>query len=352
MGAEMVRTTVMNYRIGILMVAAVVILAGCSGSQESSSASQQEPEVAIRTQPVVQGDFSVLLRIGGNLRGDQQTMIPAKVATTVTKIPVRAGQPVRKADLLVMLDPGGVQSQYQQAEAVALNAERQATKMRALFDAGAISETQLDAVETQHEVAKANFNAARQAIEIRAPFSGVVTDVYVRSGDEVAPGAPLVEIADVNKLRLLLEVSTTQLGQLKVGQMVRVQSPIDTTSIMTGSISSIADAASQSTRSFEVECLFASTQKGFAPGMYLMAEIETATLSSALIVPNTAVFYRSGEALLYSVEADTVNLVTVTVLATGTGGTAVTGDLQPGQRVVVVGQKNLTPGTHVREATL
>jgi membrane fusion protein (multidrug efflux system) len=351
MGFAMVRKMMMTYRIGLLMMAAA-ILAGCSGGQESSSASQQEPAVAIRTQPVQQADFPVALRIGGNLRGDQQTMIPAKVATTVTKIPARVGQAVRKGDLLIMLDPGGVQSQYRQAEAVSLNAERQATKMRALFEAGAISETQLDAVETQYEVAKANFNAARQGIEIQAPFAGVVTDIYVRAGDEVAPGMPLVEVADVNRLRLLLEVSTTQLGQLKVGQMVRVQSPIDTTSIMTGSISSIADAASQSTRSFEVECLFASSQKGFAPGMYLMAEIETATLPNAMIVPNTAVFYRSGEALVYCVEADTVKLVTVMVLAASPAGTAVTGDLQPGQRVVVVGQKNLTPGTRVTEATL
>jgi hypothetical protein len=42
----------------------------------------------------------------------------------------------------------------------------------------------------------------------------------------------------------------------------------------------------------------------------------------------------------------------VTPLATATGKTAVEGTLQSGQRVVVVGQKNLTPGARVREAGL
>jgi len=324
---------------------------GCGGNTETSETPIERPPVVVRTAAVQEVDFPVTLRIGGTLRGDRQTVIPAKVTTTVLRIPARIGQAVKTGDLLVMLDPGGVQSQHNQARAVFLNAEKQLKKMRNLYEAGAISETQLDGVETEYEVARANFNAARRTIEIDAPFDGVVTDIFVRVGDEISPGLPIVEVADVSSLRLILETSPAQAARLNAGQPVRVVSPIDSTITMRGEIYSVADAADRSTRSFEAECRFESPPKGFAPGMYVTAEIEAGVLSSVLVVPSEALLYRSGKAMIYIIEADTSALLSVTELAAADGSTAVQGDISADQRVVVVGHKNLTPGAAVREAT-
>jgi len=348
----MVREKMMNYRMVIVIPAAAAILAGCGGGS-SETTTQTAPaavKVAVKTEPVQQVDFPVVLRFGGNLRGYQQTTIPARVTTTVTQIPVRVGQKVNKDDVLVMLDPGGVQSQYRQAEAVFRNAEKQWNKMKALYEAGAVSEMQLDGAETEYEVARANFNSARQSVEIQAPFNGLVADIRVRVGDEVAPGQPVVEVADVGSLRLLLEVPPQQAGQLKPGQIVTIPSPVDSTIVMSGTVFSIADAANQATRSFEVECHFPNPVKGFSPGTYVNAEIETRILKQALVIPSEALIYRSGKTMLYAVDNDAVILLTVTEITSGDGQSAVEGDLHPGQRVVVVGQKNLTPGSLVREA--
>jgi RND family efflux transporter MFP subunit len=343
----------MKYALTIIFGILVIMLVGCKGGGGDTGAqSAAEREVVVRTQPIEQADFPVTLELGGSLRGDRQTMIPARVTTTVTKIPVKVGQRVRQGDLLVMLDPGGVQSQYRQAEAVFLNSEKQLQKMRALYESGAVSEMQLDGAQTAYDVAKANFDAARQAVEITAPFDGMVAGLYVRVGDEVAAGRPIVEVANIGSLRLIVNVPTSQVGQLQVGQPVTMASPADSTKIMTGTVYSIADAADQETRNFEVECHFSSPEAGFSPGMYVVAEIKVNTLPGALLVPNEALQYRSGKAQIYVVTGDTVALVMVNPLATADGKTAVEGTLQSGQRVVVVGQKNLTPGARVREAGL
>jgi membrane fusion protein, multidrug efflux system len=341
----------MRSSIGVVAVLVIMALAGCGG-KETATDGAQTAQVAVRTAPVQQGDFPRTVVTGGTLSGDRQTAIPAKVQTTVTKIPVRRGQTVRRGDLLIQLDPGGVQSQYRQAEAVFRNAEKQVKKMRALYQAGAVSETQLDGAETEFEVAQANFDAARQTIEIDAPFDGVVTDVFVRVGDEVSPGLPLVDVADVSALRLILEVPNDQAARIEKGVPVRITSPVDSVQVMTGEVIGVADAADVQTRSFEVECRFAEVKPGFSPGMYVTADIETETLRDAILVPNDAVIYRSGQAMVYTVAADTAALVPVTVVAVGREMTAVSGALQAGQKAVIIGQKNLTPGAKVREATL
>ena len=338
----------MMYRWGIILVLSTVILIGCGGNSNSNT--NLESVVTVSTQEIKRADFPVTLRIGGTLKGDRQTVIPAKVTSTVSDVPASRGRAVHKGEMLVMLDPGGVTSQYRQALALYTNAKKQHDKMKSLYMSGAVSETQFDAAETEYKVSKANYEAAAQTVEIRAPFDGVVTDIYVRTGDEVSPGMPLVEVADIGELRLLLDVPTSKVNELALDQKVTVTSPIDSAVIMTGSIIAIADAANTVTRSFEVECRFENPPRAFAPGMYVIANIETKILNDALVVPNQAILYRTGKALVYIIDSDTALLEPVEILAPGNGQTAVDGNIDIDQRIVVIGQKNLTPGAKVREA--
>jgi len=336
--------------IGLLCLGIVsVFILGCSGKKATGETAQKEA-VAIESVPVEQGIFPLNVKAGGTLKGDRQTKILAKVMTTVLEIPVKRGRMVNEGDILIKLDPDGVQSNYRQSEAVYLNSERQFKKMEALYNVGAISEREFENTATDFKVAQANFDATRQSIVIEAPFSGIVTDVYVRVGDEVSSGMPLVEVADVSALRLPLEVPTSQFGEVRTGQPVTVTSPVDSASTMDGNVREVADAISQTTRSFEAECRFPQPLAGFMPGMYVVADIKIRSLENALIVPNDAILYRGGHPQIYVCDADTVGLVKVNVLAENAGKVAVDGPLKVGQKVVVVGQKNLTPGALVREA--
>ena len=80
--------------------------------------------------------------------------------------------------------------------------------------------------------------------------------------------------------------------------------------------------------------------------------VEVAQLEAAIVIPNDAILYRSGKALVYVIDSDTAGLVSISILATGDGQSAVEGNLNTSERIVVVGQKNLTPGAKVREADL
>ncbi|MCK5126682.1 MAG: efflux RND transporter periplasmic adaptor subunit [candidate division Zixibacteria bacterium] len=332
----------------LLLGILALIVSGCLQEEEKSV--ETDNSVAVVTEKVDQDDFPLTLKVGGTLQGENQSIILSKVISMVTEIPVRVGQSVRKGDLLVKLDPSSVQSQYHQAEAPFLNAEKQLKKMRALYAAGAISESQLDEVETQYKVARANFESARDAVVIVAPFDGMVVDIPVRIGDEINLGQAVVEIANVGALRLILDVPTSQVGQLSKGQTVRVTSPLEKGAQMAGEVMGVADAANRETRSFEVECWFDNPPQGFAPGVYVVAEVEITVLTDVLLVPNAALMYRAGKTQVYAVAADTIALIPVNIKAEGKTFTAIEGNLTMDQRVVVVGQKNLTPGTKVKEA--
>lgn len=327
----------------------VLLLLGCS-SAEVATDNGDNHSVAVRTAVVQRGDFPVTLELTGTIKGERQTVVPAKLTSSVISTKFHVGQKVQAGDIVIELDKGGVQSQFHQTEALFRNAEKQLHKMQSLLDAGAISEHEMDLTTTDYEVAKANFDAARQAVEVQSPISGVVTDLYVRAGDEVSPGTQLFEVAKVSALRLTLDVPTAQVSQLRVGQPVTVHTSDQQQQSMNGTVYSIADAADRSTRSFEVECRFENPPRGFAPGTFVTASIDVRTLEDVLLVDADAILYRSGQAYTYAIAADTAALIPVDVLAYQVTQAAVEGNLAPGQHVVVTGQKNLTPGAHVREA--
>ncbi len=294
----------------LLIIFGALFLFGCI-SDESEQVDIESPTVAVVTKAIEQKDFPLSIRIGGTLRGDRQTAIISKMVGTVIDIPARVGQSVRKGDLLIKLDPMGVQSQYNQAEAVYLNAKKQFNKMDNLYKGGAISEAQRDAAETEYIVALANFEAARQSVEIEAPFDGIVADIMVRLGDEVRSGLPIIEVANVKALRLILDVPSSQINIINKGQQVTVKSIEDENIKMIGKVISVADAANKAKRSFEVECRFTEPVKGFSPGSYVTAQIDIKTINGALTVPNEALLYRSGKAYVYAIIADTAAFIPV-----------------------------------------
>lgn len=144
-------------------------------------------------------------------------------------VPV-AGSAVSAGTVLVRIDARQVAAGSAQAagvvaaaQAVASEAETQASRIRALYADSAAPRAQLDASEAALARARAGLTSAQAALdaaaasasyaEIRAPFDGIVTARYVDPGTLVAPGTPVLVVDDESRLR----VSAAITPQLAVG---------------------------------------------------------------------------------------------------------------------------------------
>jgi RND family efflux transporter MFP subunit len=89
--------------------------------------------------------------------------------------------------------------------------------METLFKDGGISRQDLDNTRTQYEVAKANWDAAQQAVRVRAPLSGTITQLNVRESDNVEPGDLLFTVSRAGRLKARLWVPESQITDMAVG---------------------------------------------------------------------------------------------------------------------------------------
>lgn len=138
-------------------------------------------------------DYSRPIRISGILENKSEQNLAFKISGLIRHAHVSEGQWVKENQVLATLDLEEINAQVAKAESVLANAERNLERFLSLRTDNAVSDEQLQAVETQVEVARSDLRVAkfnqRHAV-IRAPADGRILKKFIESNEMAAPGAP------------------------------------------------------------------------------------------------------------------------------------------------------------------
>ena len=320
----------------------LLLVVGCGRKEEKSAA---EKKIAVEVESVKRGDITIGKTYTGTLEGARQSKIYAVIPERVVDLPVSEGSFVKSGDPVIILDKGGTSSKFHQAQAMFANSRDNYNKMKNLYDQKAISEMAYINAKTSYEVAEADFKAAKAAVELSVPISGVVTDISVNIGDQAPLGTPIATVANIDKMRLTVYVGGSEVSKLKLGRKARVY--IDTPNPIDAKIIEIASSADPETRLFRVELEMDNPGARLKPGMFAKAEIMVEDLKDIIYADNDAIFIEDGIPKVYFVQNDTAYIKTVDVGPTDGFHTQVINGLEPGQNVVTVGKSNLRDGAPV-----
>ncbi|HEX7344318.1 MAG TPA: HlyD family efflux transporter periplasmic adaptor subunit, partial [bacterium] len=192
-------------RIVILPLLALM-MASCGKKQEAAVV--EEKAVPVTVASASRSNISISRTYTGTLEGWKQAKIYASIPEAVIELPVREGSFVQAGQAVIILDKEGRASQLRQAQAIYDEAKDNFAKMSRLFEQGAISEQSLTSIKTNLDVAKANYESARQAVELTSPISGILTDLTVNIGQYAPLGMPLATIAQTDKMRMTIYVDS------------------------------------------------------------------------------------------------------------------------------------------------
>ena len=174
--------------------------------------------VAVETALASRAPLVVTRVYTGSLEGEEQANVVAKISERVTAIRVAVGTRVRSGQEIIGLDRGGTSSQYFQAEAGFRNAGKSLERMKSLYAEGAVALQSLDGAQTAYDVARANFDAARSAVDLTTPIAGVVTAVNVSLGDLTVPGEVLATVANIDRMKVTISLNENDVTNVVLGQ--------------------------------------------------------------------------------------------------------------------------------------
>jgi RND family efflux transporter MFP subunit len=235
-------------------LSAALWLTGCHKPSEPLPAAQL-PTVTVRAQPVQTKIYSATEEVVGTVRAKLRATLEAKVSGRIEKMPVSAGQLVKKGDLLAQLEVREVQAKLDQAKAVREQSARDRQRLEALLQQKAVTQQEYDAVLARFRVSEAAVSEAQTMLDyatITAPFDGVITRKLAEVGDLASPGRALLELEDPNALRLEADVPEALLERVQAGGKLPVRIGALTNAVP-GTVSEIAPIADPNSRTFRVK---------------------------------------------------------------------------------------------------
>ncbi|MCA0970965.1 efflux RND transporter periplasmic adaptor subunit [Halobacillus litoralis] len=438
------------------LIVILMVLGACSQAAQSADGEEEETVTPVEVGEVTRGDLTLEQQINGRAIANQQAGIVPNTSGELVALEIQKGDYVKQGQVIGRVDAGSAQdnvelqqlsvesaqksvdsavNQRQQAQQGLANAKKQleAAKIQGnsnsssssvnvenaqieldqakkslertqeLFDAGAVSEQelenaqvrvkqaenalqsaknssesggsssqnsvdqaeigvqqaqqQLDSAQIGVEQAKVSLRQAQTQLAqahdalndaaITSNVSGQVVSVDVEIGDPVSNTQAVAQVVDVSPIKAEISVNAEKLPLFQSGGDYSVNvDPLGES--FTASVSYISPVTND-TGLYPIEAVISNDEEKIKPGMLLTINMPETTLEQTLLVPTSAVVENSTEAFVYVVDEENIAVrKTVQVLEAQSDVTAVSGDLAEGDQVVTKGQITLDDGNKVQ----
>jgi RND family efflux transporter MFP subunit len=335
--------------LAILIIVPLLILASC-GRKKNEVVVAEKP-IAVTIAPASTRDIAITKTYTGTLEGFKQAKIYSSIPEAIVELPISEGSLVEAGQPIILLDKEGPTSRYKQSEATYLDAKDNYEKMGELYKQGAISQQTYNSLRTNFEIARANFAAAKQQVELTTPISGILTDLSVNVGQYAPLGVPLATVAQTDKMRLAIYVDGRSATFIEKGQnaSITVANFGNDSLSFVGTVTEVARSADPDTRQFRVELRINNNDGKLSPGMYARATITTNKLNNVLTVPKESVFLIEGISKVYTLSTDNHAIErTITIAESTPDYYQVTSGLTEGENVIVLGRSQVADGSLVK----
>ncbi len=289
----------MKSNIKLVVVALTTLaLAGCVGNKTKSSVEgvlTQQTAVLTKVAPVENVEVAQTVDFTTTLLPYKKTFITPQMALRIDEIRVDVGDHVKEGELVATLD----RNQYNQTSAQLKNAKQNLARMRSVYEAGGVSRSQIDELETSVSVMEENIANLERNIELRSPIDGVITGRYNEPGDlftmggNADGGVGVLQVMQINRLKAIVALSEQYYPQIYKGMKVKVMAEVYPDKEFEGEVNIVYPAINATTHTFNVEVLVPNAKEVLRPGMFARTEFNMGSRKS-LVVPDVAVQKQMG----------------------------------------------------------
>ncbi|ACT92410.1 efflux RND transporter periplasmic adaptor subunit [Dyadobacter fermentans] len=365
------------HHIAITVLVASTVLQSCGSSRAeeeerkkaAAEASAEAP--AVDAFPLKKEQLASDIQIPGELIAFQHVDIYAKVSSFVKKLHVDVGTEVREGQLLATMEAPEITSQLVTSESrlKSFEAIYQASKanyerlLETSKTPGTVSQNDLDVALAKQRSDLAQLDAARSAsreitdtrnyLEIRAPFSGIISARNVSTGAYVGPSGkgsefPLFTLVEQRKLRLVVSVPEQYTSYLKNQSQVSFKVKSLPNQQFPARVSRLAGALDTRLRSQRTEMDVINSDRKLLPGMIAEVTIPLAGDANTFAVPRSAVLNSTQGTYVIKVVDRRAVWVPVKTGSSSSDKTEIFGDVKEGDVLVKVANEEIRDNSDLK----
>jgi membrane fusion protein (multidrug efflux system) len=389
-------------RLLVLLLATGTTSMACSASDARTNDPPVPPSrIDVRPVAAVEQPIGRFIRATGSLTAEEQAEVAAETAGRVVAAAIERGTPVAENAELVRLSAIETDAQLREAEANAAQIEARLglasggtfdvnavpevqnakaaselarsefTRIRSLLDQRVVSQSEYDQRQTQMEATRQQYEAARNGAAeqyqslmaararvtlarkasadttVRAPFTGIVAERLVSTGDYVTKGTKVAVVVRINPLRVQITVPEQFVSAVAVGQPVAFEVDAYPGRQFGGTVRYVSPALQADQRALMVEAVVPNPKAELKPGLFATARIEQPTRTLAVLVPSSAVQASAGTSRVFVITGDHVEERIVTTGQAVGDLVEISRGLKAGERVATRSVNALTDGAKV-----
>ncbi|ENK3143555.1 multidrug efflux RND transporter periplasmic adaptor subunit VmeY [Vibrio alginolyticus] len=300
----------------VALMAATAILAGC-GEANNAQTKGQAPLVV--TQDVTVIDYQPSKSYIGRIEAIEDTNITAQISGYLKARHFEEGQMVEKGQLLYSIEPSSFEAQVAsakaalaQAKAALKKAELDHTRGKNLLPRGSISQSEFDALTAALLSARAELEAANAQLklaevnlsytQIRAPFSGRISDTKVSTGDLVSPSSGvLTTLVSLDPVHTSFSVSERERLAMGMDQVkgdgsaesnrVEVQLELENGQFFEhlGKLDFLGNRIDTKTGTIAMRALVPNPEQKLLPGQHIKVNLRDKNTKDVIVIPRRAV---------------------------------------------------------------
>lgn len=343
------------------------------GLQEAAPVSVRVTAAPVERKAVLRQGFSA----SATLEAKESVVLLSKVAGRLKEMNVFQGEPVKKGDLVAVLDHRDQDAQVKSLEAQVNAAKAEAEQSRAqlqnavkemeryerLLKEGYATQQELDSRITTYQSSRASHNRSLAAVKqqeanlsaqkvskseytLISPLDGIVLkDFSLAPGTMISASTSIAEIADVQTMKGVVRLSELQASRVSAGMKALLSGDGFPGMEIGGKVSRISPYVDTSTRTLQVEVLADNAASGgvLKPGMFVTVFFVESETRDALTIPAHAL---RGDGRVFVEEDGRARERIITTGLSVSDAVQVLSGLEEGERVIV-GGKNLKEGDPV-----
>lgn len=329
-------------------ICALGILTGC-GSGQDNSARQSDMAVSVRVMPVEQTSDTQLRSYVGEARASVSAVLMSPYPGSLEKVEVRQGDKVAAGQVVAVINSENVRSSHEMSMASLRQAEDGYERIMKVHQGGGVPDVKVVEVETGLAKARAAAEASGKAMEecnVKAPFAGTVTDVYLHQGSQASLAAPLMRIVDEKSVEICFPVPESELAKVKVSDKASVDIPALGMTGISAVVSSKGIEADELSHTYDCVLAVAAPVEGLMPGMVCKVRLE-GDVQSRCVVPAALVQTDRNGRYVWIVEDGSVEKTYVKVGSYSGKGVVVEDGLEEGDLMISEGFQKVSTGMKV-----
>ncbi|MBN1115691.1 MAG: efflux RND transporter periplasmic adaptor subunit [Bacteroidales bacterium] len=320
-----------------------------------SSAHNKDDVRAVAVKEMVGEPFDHYLISYGDVDASKYAKLSPEMNGRVEQIYVTEGQKIKKGELILSLNTSAIENQIKSVETSLELAKTTYEKQSTLYKQGIGSEIEYLGSKTNKESLEAQLDALQAQMrmsQLRAPFDGVVDQIYAKKGEMTSPMYPAVDFINLDKITIRSDISESYIGEVKTGDNVEITFAALPGFKQIAPIKFISKIIDPQSRTFKIEIELNNKADKIRPNMVSTIKVNDFSSENAMVVPSLVIRKDiSGDYVYVVTEEDGKSRIAKKPIETSLSyeeKTLVNSGLVKGDKVVIEGYHLVSNGEEVK----